>query len=98
MKPSALRHPLAVLRQICGMYQQQFADEIAQCSRVYLQKIEQTPNHGGQKISEALAMRVAHETGVAVSWLLASDPSTPPLDGAGKPYTSASFEWHRAGA
>ncbi len=97
MKSSSLRHPVAVLRQLCGMYQQQFADEIAGCSRIYLQKIEQTPAFGGQKISERLAMQIAHNTGVSIDWLLAADPAAPPVDELGSAYTPESFEWHRAG-
>jgi transcriptional regulator with XRE-family HTH domain len=96
MKPSPLRSPVAVLRHFCGpregspMYQQEFADMIG-CSRIYLQKIEQTPRHGGQKLSEKLAYRIFHETGISLDWLLAGNPKSPPLSARGEPYTRKLF-------
>ena len=91
MKPSTLRHPVAVLRQICGLYQKEFA-ELVGCSRIYIQKIEQTPAHGGQKLSDALAQRIAHETGVSIKWLLNGDPAAPPIATNGTRYTLETFE------
>ena len=95
MKPSFRRHPVAVLREICGLYQKEFADLIG-CSRIYLQKIEQTPQHGGQQLSEKLAQRIFHETGVSLSWLLGGNPSAPPISGSGEPYTKEIFERNQA--
>ena len=92
MQRSKFRHPLAVLRQICGLGQKEMG-LLAACATITIQKIE----NRGLDLSESLAQRIFHETGVSLAWLLAGDPSAPPLDGAGKPYTSASFEWHRAG-
>jgi transcriptional regulator with XRE-family HTH domain len=91
MKPSSLRHPVAILRQICGLYQKEFADLIG-CSRIYLQKIEQTPQHGGQRLSENLATRIFHETGISLAWLLAGDPKVPPVSRKGEPYTHQIYE------
>ena len=92
MKPSTLRHPVAVLRQkICRLYQKEFADKIG-CSRIYVQKIEQTPAHGGQKLSPKLAQRICLETGVSLDWLLAGDPDAPPVSAKGEPYTRQIYE------
>jgi transcriptional regulator with XRE-family HTH domain len=91
VKPSTLRHPVAVLRKICGLYQKEFADKIG-CSRIYVQKIEQTPEHGGQKLSSKLAQRIFHETGVSLDWLLGGDPSAPPVSAKGEPYTRETYK------
>jgi transcriptional regulator with XRE-family HTH domain len=91
MKLSPSRHPVAILRQICGLYQKEFADLIG-CSRIYLQKIEQTPQHGGQKLSEKLATRIFTETHISLEWLLAGDPKAPPVSAKGEPYTLKIFE------
>jgi transcriptional regulator with XRE-family HTH domain len=91
VKPSTLRHPVAVLRKICGLYQKEFADKIG-CSRIYVQKIEQTPEHGGQKLSSKLAQRIFHETGVSLDWLLGGDPSAPPVSAKGEPYTCETYK------
>jgi len=80
IKPSPLRHPVAIVRQICRLYQKEFAQLIG-CSRIYLQKIEQTPQHGGQRLSEKLATRISHETGVSLTWLLTGDPNLPAVSG-----------------
>jgi transcriptional regulator with XRE-family HTH domain len=95
MKPSSRRHPVAILREICGLYQKEFADLIG-CSRIYLQKIEQTRQHGGQRLSEKLAQRIFHETGASLTWLLDGDPFAPPLSGRGEPYTRQTFELAQA--
>jgi transcriptional regulator with XRE-family HTH domain len=100
MKPSPLRHPVAVLRHIIGepgkpMYQKEFA-EMAGCSRVYIQKVEQTPEHGGQKLGQPLAKRIAHETGISIKWLLNADPSASAIDESRNKYTRENFLRHRA--
>jgi transcriptional regulator with XRE-family HTH domain len=91
MRRSFHRHPVAILREKCGLYQKEFADLIG-CSRIYLQKIEQTPAHGGQPLSQKLAQRIFHETGVSLDWLRAGDPSVPPISGRGEEYTEEIFE------
>jgi transcriptional regulator with XRE-family HTH domain len=95
MKRSSHRHPVAILREICGLYQKEFADLIG-CSRIYVQKIEQTPQHSGQRLSEKLAQRIFHETGISLTWLLDGDPLAPPLSGRGEPYTRQTFERSQA--
>jgi transcriptional regulator with XRE-family HTH domain len=95
MKPSFLRHPVAVLRKICELYQKEFAELIG-CSRVYVQKIEQTPEHGGQPLSKKLAMRIFHETQASPAWLLAANPKAPAIAADGTPYSLEIF--HKAQA
>lgn len=93
MRRSFHRHPVAILREKCGRYkyQKEFADLIG-CSRIYLQKIEQTPAHHGQPLSPKLAQRIFHETGVSLDWLRAGDPSVPPISSRGEEYTEKIFE------
>jgi len=98
MRRSFHRHPVAILREKCGLYQKEFADLIG-CSRINLQKIEnycqrseQTPKRRGQPLSQKLAQRIFHETGISLDWLRAGDPSAPPVSGRGEPYTLETFQ------
>ncbi len=91
MRRSFHRHPVAILREKCGLYQKQFADLIG-CSRIYLQKIEQTPAHGGQPLSPKLAQRIFHETGVSLDWLRAGDPKARPVSSRGEEFTKAIYD------
>ena len=102
MRRSYHRHPVAILREKCGLYQKEFADLIG-CSRINLQKIEnycqrseQTPKRRGQPLSQKLAQRIFHETGISLDWLRAGDPSPPCVSGRGEPYTEEIY--HRAQA
>ena len=104
MRRSFHRHPVAVLREKCGLHQQQFADLIG-CSRINLQKIENDkggPRQANGKkrwthpLSQKLAQRIFHETGVSLDWLRAGDPSPPCVSGRGEPYTEEIY--HRAQA
>jgi transcriptional regulator with XRE-family HTH domain len=95
MRLSKLRHPLAVLRHILGqrgipMGQKQMADLLG-CSTITIQKIE----NGGLRLSERLAWRISHETGVARDWLLKGLPVPPPTLYAG-PYTRETYEKFRS--
>lgn len=91
MRRSFRRHPVAILREKCGLYQKEFADLIG-CSRIYLQKIEQTPAHGGQPLSPKLAQRIFHETGISLDWLRTGDPSAPAVSARGEDFTKAIYE------
>ena len=98
MRMSPLKHPVAVLRQIVGLSQQELA-ALCGCSRPTIQAVEL----GKLKLSENLAMRITEATGVAVGWLLSGDPKAPPktytptiLHGAPSPYSKEVFEAHRA--
>ncbi len=91
MRPSPLRHPLAVLRQIIDVTQQQVAD-LAECSRPTIQAIELRK----LDLSENLAQRIAYQTGICPSWLLAGDVAHPPTCGSGPPFTKETFETEQA--
>lgn len=53
-------------------------------------------NSGRLKLSPELAMRISHETGAGLRWLLSGDPKFRPIDLRGNPYTSEVFKTHRA--
>ena len=72
MRPSPLRHPLAVLRYIIGLGQQDLAD-LCGCSRPTIQAVELLK----LRLSKNLAIKIADATGVNVAWLLDSNPNVP---------------------
>jgi transcriptional regulator with XRE-family HTH domain len=76
MRPSPLRHPLAVLRQIIGMSQKELADLVGKSTSavqaIELRKLD---------LSEELARKIALETGVSMKWLLDGDPLVAPIAG-----------------
>ena len=90
MRPSPLRHPLAILRQIAHVTQKQLAD-LAECSRPTIQAIEL----GKLTLSEKLAQRIAYQTGVCPGWLLTNDVSQKPTRGDGSAFTKETFEAER---
>jgi hypothetical protein len=67
--------------------QQEFAD----CAgwTVFLQSSLET---GRAQLTPANAELLGHVMGVSVAWLLAGDPSKPPVDSRGRPFTAATFE------
>src|SRR6266404_4602819 len=91
MRPSPLRHPLAVLRQIINLTQKQLAN-LAECSCPTIQAIEL----GKLQISAKLAQRIAYRTGINPGWLLANDVAQKPTLGDGTPFTKATFEMEQA--
>src|SRR5687768_12675056 len=99
MRPSQLKHPVAVLRKIIGMGQKEFA-AMMDCSVATIQSIELGPER--LKLSEELAERIEVETGVWMGWLLFGDPKNPPVALVDadkvlfKLYTKNTFENHRA--
>lgn len=74
MRPSSLRHTLAVLRITIGLTQKELAN-ILKCSAPTIQAIEL----GRLKLSEGLAFKVSQETGCSLQWLLDNDVSKPPV-------------------
>src|SRR5262249_44490509 len=70
MRPSPLRHTLAILRTTIGLTQKELADLVGRAPRT-IQAIEL--KH--LPLSEELALRIASETGVDESWLLQGDTS-----------------------
>jgi transcriptional regulator with XRE-family HTH domain len=99
MRPSPLRHPLAVLRTTIGLTQKELAEMTGRAART-IQSIEL----GHLSLSEELALRIAEETGVDESWLLQGDTGIPPQRGGAllafakenRPYTREDYEWQRA--
>ena len=47
---------------------------------------------GRLKLSQELAKRIFHETGISTVWLLNGDPTAPPVTGRGEPYTKEGFD------
>jgi hypothetical protein len=65
------------------------------CSTVTIQKVENL----GLKLSDGLAKRISHETGVTVGWLLDGDPEVPPKSRMiGAPYSKQIFEFAQSKA
>src|SRR6185369_3951936 len=97
MRPSPLRHPLAVLRLEIGLTQQQLAEKVGRSTRA-IQAVEL--RH--MPLARKLALEIAEYTGVDPDWLLEGDPNTPPKKGAiGEtlkpgPYDHDYFEFYRA--
>src|SRR3954469_21665123 len=99
MRPSPMRHLLAVLRTTIGLTQKQMAELSGRAART-IQAVEL----GKLALSEELALRLAKETGVDESWLLAGDVSVPPQRGKAllgfavedRPYERKDYEWQRA--
>ena len=91
MRPSLLKHVVAIMRTTLGLTQKELAD-MAECSVPTIQSVEL----GRLKLSEALAQRLADHTGVDLGWLLRNDRSQPMVDGQERPYTRAQFEMYQA--
>src|SRR3954447_19679671 len=76
MRPSPMRHTLAILRTTIGLTQKELAVLTGRAART-VQAIEL----GQLPLSEELALRIAKETGVDEGWLLEGDTSVPPQMG-----------------
>lgn len=89
MRPSPLKHTLAVLRHTIGpdMTQKEMA-RLLNRSPVTIQKIEL----GLLPLSEDLASSVHWQTGVSIPWLLKNDVTAPIITQDGAPYTRQIFE------
>jgi len=71
-----LRHPLAVLRYIIGLNQQELAD-LCGCSRPIIESVELLR----RPFTKKLAMKIADATGVSIEWLLDGNAEAPPEAG-----------------
>ena len=99
MRNSPLRHPLAILRTTIGLTQKEMGGLVDRAART-IQSIEL----GHLPLSEDLAMRLAHATGVDAGWLLEGNPDVPPRRGSftigmgvdPQGYTRETFEYYRA--
>ena len=88
MRNYAPRHTLAVLRGIIGHSQQELADLVGRSPRT-IQAIE----IGRLPLSEDLAVRVSHETGVSMQWLLGGDLDAMPQTAmSDRPFDKAIFD------
>jgi hypothetical protein len=93
MARSQRKTTIAVLRGILGPIhgqERRFA-KLAKRSPSWVKKV----SAGVIPINEETARRLELETGVALNWII-GPPGAPPVNGRGKPYTKAYFEWHRA--
>jgi transcriptional regulator with XRE-family HTH domain len=91
MRRSPLKHTLAILRQITGCQQKQFAELVGKSTRT-IQAIEL----GQLRLSEKLAERISFETGIYLPWLLEDDVTCPPFSRNMQRYTREYFERYRA--
>jgi hypothetical protein len=66
--------------------------DLVECSRPTIQAIELAK----LPLSEKLATRIEHETGISLEWLLANDPGKPPVDWINMPYTQRTYDQHQA--
>jgi transcriptional regulator with XRE-family HTH domain len=89
MRPSQLKHPVAVLRKIIGMGQKELADLVG-CTVSTIQSIELGPNR--LRLSPELAERISFETGACVTWLLEGDPQKPPKEFFEAEFTKETYE------
>lgn len=97
MRPSQLKHSVAVLRTTIGLGQKEFADLIG-VSASTVQSIELGANKAGHyrlKLGEKLAHRICLETDADLGWLLAGVP-TAPIRPDESPLTKETFERFRA--
>jgi hypothetical protein len=87
MRTSSKKTTSAVLRSIIGIKDVEMA-EILDCSPGTIHSLES----GRLKLSDSLAMRMAHETGVAMNWLLDGNPKALPRARNGTPFSRAVFD------
>jgi DNA-binding XRE family transcriptional regulator len=91
MRTSLKKTTAAVLRSIIGIKDIEMA-KILDCHPATIHSIES----GRLKLSDSLAMRMAHETGVAMNWLLDGNPKVSPVARNGTPFTHATFDRARS--
>jgi transcriptional regulator with XRE-family HTH domain len=91
MRTSSRKTTAAVLRSIIGIKNQDMAERCG-CSVDTIRSVE----IGRLKLSEKLATKMFHETGISPEWLLNGDPSAPPISRSGDPYTRAKFDQAQA--
>lgn len=89
---SKKRTTAAVLRSILAIKDTEMAALLG-CSVNTIWSVES----GRLALSESLAIRMAHETGIGLAWLLKGDPTAPPVNNMGQPFDRAFHEIHAAG-
>jgi len=91
MRTSSKKTTVAVLRSIIGIKDLEMA-ELLKCSPATIHSLEL----GRLRLSEAMAIKIFHETGISYEWLVEGNPKKRPRDATGRPYTKASFEFAQA--
>lgn len=91
MRRSSLRHPVAVLRQVIGLNQPDFASVVG-IAESTLAKIETTR----LPLSPENAIRISTETGVSFRWLIEGDSANAIVDEEGNSFTESTFVAARA--
>lgn len=86
MGVSQLKTTVAVLRSIIGISDADFA-RLLDCSPTTIHSLES----GRLKISESMAARIIHQTGVDADWLLDNDPKMAARAKNRQPYTREIF-------
>jgi hypothetical protein len=86
VRPSPLRHPVAVLRQITGLRLTEFADLVGLPARL-VQSIELAQ----RRMTGANGDRIAIATGVSRTWLFSGDVTLPPTTQNGSEFTFEAF-------
>ncbi len=81
----AKKSTLPALRAALQITQQQLAD-LAECSIDTIRSLET----GRRNLSQAMAIRIARETGVSVEWMLKGDPNSPIKNISGGAFNSSS--------
>jgi transcriptional regulator with XRE-family HTH domain len=77
MKPSPLRHPLAILRTMIGLNQTEMAD-LCGCSSQSIQSVELLR----MRLSGKLATKISKATGISLEWLMDGNCEAPPTKAA----------------
>ncbi len=88
MRESTKQTTVAVLRSIIGVK----ADEMARILQCSIHSINSLESKGRLKLSEKLARRMCHETGISLAWLLEGDPKVPPVTENGEPFVRETYE------
>lgn len=87
MRPSANRHPLAILRGIANLTQRKIA-EIVDRSVSHVQKVEL----GSRELTMGEAEKIEEATGACRGWLMRGDPHAPPRATGGRKFTRETYE------
>jgi hypothetical protein len=94
MRTSLLRTPAAVLRAIIGIKAHEMA-ELLHCSVSMIHSMEagdKRRRKGRRRVTDAMAMKMFHETGISPTWILAGNEKDPPLTATGEPYSRFFFQ------
>jgi len=86
MGASQKRTVFAILRSIIGIKDVEMA-EILGCSKATINSLE----CGRLKLSDSMAERYRHQTGISIKWLLEGDVDAEPVDEFTRPYTAETF-------